>query len=169
MPSSVVARDLAFGVSPAEMNIRHMRPGEAVDFELTVRNQDDVSHVFTIATHHPPEDERRPGRAALPDEGWVSFLPDRSELPAGSAANVTVKVAIPPEKEWEGRDWEIWLGVAPESTDMLAAELYVRLLVSTQPAAATGTDMLLSVVVAAGAVLAGWATWYCLKGKRRPT
>jgi len=45
-----------------------------------------------------------------------------------------VTVAIPQEQKWAGEDWEIWLGVAAESSDLLAVRLYVRLLVSTKPA-----------------------------------
>lgn len=168
MSSPALAQDFAFNVSPAEMEISRVRPGESVDFQLTVTNIDVVPHVFTITAHHPPEEERREGREALPHEGWVSFSPGRMELPAGSSANVTVAVAIPPDRKWAGRDWEIWLGVAAESTDMLAAELHVRLLVSTRAEAATPNRILLPVVVAAGAVLAAWAAWYYFRHRGRP-
>ena len=33
-------------------------------------------------------------------------------------------------QKWAGRDWEIWVGATPESSDLLTVELYVRLLIS---------------------------------------
>lgn len=130
-PCLALAQDVNFSVIPAEVHINDFLPGDVAEFELTIHNREEAAHNFTITTLPPPKEERREGRAELPDSGWVSFSCPRIEIPASSQANLTVTIAIPQERKWEGRNWEIWLGVTPESSDLLRAKLYVRLLVST--------------------------------------
>ena len=131
LPAFVMAQDIAFSVSPAVVEIDDLSPGQAAEFQLTVNNNDDVTRVFAFAASRPPVEEVRERRAGLPDDSWVSFYPVEIAIPASAQANVTVKIAIPPEKTWTGRDWETWLGVAAQSSDLLGVQLYVRLLVST--------------------------------------
>jgi len=165
LPSFTLARDINFGVSPAEVHVDNLPPGEAVEFELTIHNKEETAHNFTIATFQPPEEERREGRAEFPDDSWISFSSQEIELAAGSEANVTVTVAIPQEQKWAGQDWEIWLGVTAESRDLLAVGLDVRLLVSTS---GTRSNAGLVAGIVVGIVLLGCGGYYYFRRKVRP-
>jgi len=165
LPSFTVAQDVNFGVSPAEVRIKDLSPGKSTEFELTIHNKDDVAHVFTFTASEPPEEETREGRARLPDASWISFSSQEIELAAGSEANVTVKVAIPREQEWAGQDWEIWLGVVAESSDLLSVKLYVRCLVSTVKGK-SNIGLLAGIAVAI--VLLGYGGYYYFRRKAKP-
>jgi hypothetical protein len=165
LPSFTLAQDVNFGVSPAEVRIDDLPPGETAEFELTIHNKDDVPHVFTFATFQPPEEERREGRLEFPDDNWISFPFPKIEVAANSEANVTVTVAIPQEQKWAGHDWEIWLGVAAESSDLLGVELYVRCLVST---AGGKSNIVLFAGIAVTIVLLGYGSYYYLRRKAKP-
>ena len=130
-PFPTLAENVDFSVVPAEVHIDNLLPGEVAEFELTIHNKDEIAHNFTITTFRPPEEQRREGRVQFPDDDWLSFSRPKIEIAANSQANVTVMVAIPREQKWAGREWELWLGVTAESSDLLAVKLYVRLLVST--------------------------------------
>lgn len=163
-----LAQDVNFSVSPAEAKIDNLSPGEATEFELTLHNKDDVSHVFAFTTFQPPEEERREGRVKFPDASWISFSPQEIEVAAGAEANVTVRVAIPQEQKWAGEDWEIWLGVTAESSDLLGVKLYVRLLVSTNPAMETRSNAGLFAGIAVAIVLLGYGGYYYFRRKAKP-
>jgi len=167
LPSFTLAQDVNLSVSPAEVHIDDLPPGETAEFELTIHNKDDVAHNFTIATFQPPEEDRREGRAEFPDDSWISFSSQEIEVTANSEANVTVTVAIPREQKWAGEDWEIWLGVAAESSDLLAIRLYVRLLVSTNPAAEARSNAGLVAGIVAGIVLLGCGGYYYFRHKTK--
>ena len=165
LPSFTSAQDFSFGVSPDEVSIDSLPPGEAAEFELTIHNKEELAHNFTITTFQAPEEERREGRAEFPDENWISFSSQEIEVSANSAANVTVTVAVPREQKWAGEDWEIWLGVVAESSDLLALRLYVRLLVST-----SGTKFNAGLVagIVVGIVLLGCGGYYYFRRKAKP-
>jgi len=143
-------------------------PGEAAEFELTIHNKEEIAHNFTIATFQPPEEDRREGRAEFPDDSWISFSSQEIEVAANSEANVTVRVAIPQEQKWAGGDWEIWLGVAAESRDLLAVRLDVRLLVSTNPAMEARSNAGLVAGIVVGIILLGCGGYYYFRRKARP-
>ncbi|MEA1871970.1 MAG: FixG Ig-like domain-containing protein [Chloroflexota bacterium] len=145
-----------------------MSPGETAEFELTIRNKEELAHNFTIATSQPREEERREGRAQFPDDSWISFSSQEIEVAANSEANVTVTVAIPREQKWAGEDWEIWLGVTAESSDLLAVKLYVRLLVSTNPAAGARPNAGLVAGIAVAVILLGCGIYYYFRRKTKP-
>lgn len=166
LPSIALAQDFSFAVSPTEVQIIGLRPGETAEFELTIRNKDEVSHIFALTTFRPPEEERREGRAEFPDASWISFSPLEIEVPANHEANVTVTVAIPPGREWAGYDWEIWLAVAAESGDLLTVELYTRLLVSTEASPLSHSALAAWIVV--GIVLLGCGGHYYFRRRARP-
>jgi hypothetical protein len=168
LPSFALAQDVNFSVSPAEVKIDTLPPGEAAEFELTIHNKEELAHNFTIATFQPPEEERREGRAEFPDGSWISFSPQEIEVPAKSEANVTVTVAIPREQNWAAEDWEIWLGVTAESSDLLAVRLYVRLLVSTNPAMEARSNAGLVAGIVVGIVLLGCGGYYYFRRKAKP-
>jgi len=165
LPSITLAQDFSFAVSPTEVQIIGLRPGETAEFELTIRNKDEVSHIFALTTFRPPEEERREGRAEFPDAGWISFSPLKIEVPANHEANVTVTVAIPPGREWASYDWEIWLGVAAESDDLLAVKVYTRLLVSTR--ASPLSPLALAAWIVVGIMLLGCGGYY-FRRRARP-
>jgi len=168
LPSLTLAQDVNFGISPAEVHIDNLLPGGAAEFELTIHNKEELAHNFTIATFQPPEEDRREGRAEFPDDSWISFSSQEIEVAANSEANVTVRVAIPREQKWAGEDWEIWLGVAAESSDLLAVRLDVRLLVSTNPAAEGKSNAGLVAGIVVGIVLLGCGGYYYFRRKARP-
>ena len=145
--------------------IDNLPPGEATEFELTIHNKNEVAHVFTITTFQPPEEERRAGRTEFPDDSWVSFSSQEIEVAAKAEANVTVRVAIPQEQKWAGEEWETWLGVAAESSDMLGLKLYVRCLVST---AGGKPNIGLLAGIAVAIVLLGYGSYYYFKRKAKP-
>jgi len=168
LPSFTLAQDSSFGVSPAEVHIDNLAPGEETEFELTIHNKEETAHNYIIATFLPPEEERREGRAEFPDDSWISFSFQEIEVAAKSAIDVIVAVAIPREQKWAGKDWEIWLSVTAESSDLLAVRLYVRLLVSTEPAVGTRPNTGLVAGIIVGIVLLSCGGYYYFRRKARP-
>jgi hypothetical protein len=168
LPSFTLAQDINFGVSPAEVRIDNLAPGEATEFELTIHNKEETAHNFTIATFRPPEEERREGRTEFPDDSWISFSSTEIEVAAKSEASVTVTMVIPREQKWAGGDWETWLGIAAESRDLLAVRLYVRLLVSTSAAIAARSNAGLVAGIVVGIVLLGCGGYYYFRRKAKP-
>ena len=168
LPSFTLAQDVNFSVSPAEVHIDNLPPGEAEEFELTIHNKNEIAHNFTIATFRPPEEERREGRAEFPDNNWISFSSTEIEVAANSETDVTVAVAILQEQKWAGKDWEIWLSVAAESSDLLTVRLYVRLLVSTSAAMEARSNAGLVAGIVVGIVLLGCGGYYYFRRKARP-
>jgi hypothetical protein len=150
------------------VKIDNLCSGEAAEFELTIHNKEELAHNFTIATFQPPEEERREGRTEFPDDSWISFSPQEIEVPANSEVNVTVTLAIPREQKWAGGDWETWLGVAAESSDLLAVRLYARLLVSTNPAAESRSNAGLVAGIVVGIVLLSYGGYYYFRRKAKP-
>ena len=169
LPSITLADTPAqsFGVAPTEVRIDNLPPGEAAEFQLTIRNQDEVARVFALTIFQPPEEDRREGRAEFPDDSWISFSSQEIPLAAKSEASMNVTVAIPPGQEWAGKDWEIWLGVAAESSELLTVKSYVRLLVSTRAAAEAKPNLGLVAGIAAAAVFLGYGAYYYLRRKTR--
>ncbi len=165
MPASVAADTAArsVSVSPAEVTIDNLSPGEPVDFELTIRNDEGQDRVFVLTIHHPPEEARRAGRDRLPDDSWISFSTEEFEVGADCEAGVRVTVSVPREQAFMGRNWEVWLGVTPQSGELVVVKYYVRLLVSTRPEAKArfGTWMVAAIIVAA--VMLGCGAHYHLR------
>jgi hypothetical protein len=167
LPYFTLAQDVNFSISPAEVKIDNLPPGEAAEFELTIHNKYEADHFFVLTIFQPPKEERREGRVEFPDNSWISLSSQEIEVFANSEANVTVTVAIPREQKWTGEDWEIWLGVAPESSDLLAVRLYVRLLVSmtTTHKARLNPGLVAGVVV--GIILLGCGGYYYFRRKAK--
>jgi hypothetical protein len=128
LPSSALG--WSFALSPPEIEIDNLPPGEEAEFNFTIYNKDNVNHVFMLTSYNAEESELRQGKTKLPDNKWVSF-PTQVEVQADSKVEVPVKVAIPPEQKWTDKHWEIWLRVAPEEKELLVVNYYIRLLVST--------------------------------------
>jgi len=167
LPSSTLAQELKFSVSPAEIHIDDLPPGGTSEFELTIHNKEELAHNFTLTTFQPPEEERREGRAELPDDSWISFSSPEIELAANSEATVTVTIAIPREPNWAGKEWEIWLGVTAESRDLLAVRLYTRLLVSITTTVGARPDVGLVAGIVVGIVLFGCGGYLYFRRKAR--
>jgi LPXTG-motif cell wall-anchored protein len=165
LPFITVAGNASLSVSPAQVRVDDLLPGETTEFELTIHNRDGMAHNFTFAVFPPPKEERREGRTELPDSSWISFSSPKMEIPASSQAHATVLVAIPQEQRWAGRNWETRLAVTAESSDMLAVKLYVRLLVST---GGTRSNSGLIAGIAAVAVLLGCGTYFLSRRRTRP-
>ena len=168
LPSLTLAQDVNFGVSPFEVRISDLPPGNATEFELTIHNKDEIARNFTIATFPPPDEERRAGTTEFPDDSWISFSSPRIEIAANSQANVTVTVAIPQEPKWAGEDWETWLGVTAESSDLLGLKLHVRLLVSTDPATEPMPNIGLFVGIAVAIVLLSYGGYRYFRQRAKP-
>jgi hypothetical protein len=165
LPSSALAQKVNIGVYPAEVRTDDLPPGGTAEFELTIHNKEEIAHNFTITAFLPPKEERREGRAEFPDSSWIGFCPPRITVAASSQANATVTVAIPQEQKWAGRDWEIWLAVTPESSDLLSVKLYVRLLVSTS---GTRFNIGLFAGIAVALVLLGCASYHYFRHRAKP-
>ncbi len=162
-PASVTAdtATLPGSVSPAEVKIDGLSPGEPVEFELTIRNEEGPSRVFLLTVYQPSEGTRREGRDELPDGSWVSFSSDEVELGSEEEGSVRVTVSVPDDPAFMGKDWEIWLGVAPQSRELMTVKYYVRLLISTSSEADPwpGDLTVIGIVVAAG--LLGYVVYRC--------
>jgi hypothetical protein len=167
LPTFTLAQEFRFSVSPSEVHIDNLPPGETSEFELTIHNKEELAHNFTLTTFQPPEEERREGRAEFPDGSWISFSSPETEVAANSEAAVTVTITIPREPKWAGKEWEIWLGVTAESHDLLAVQLCTRLLVSTTPAVGASPDTGLIVGIVVGIVLFGCGSYYYYRRKSR--
>ena len=168
LPSFTLAQDVNFSVSPAEVHMDDLSPGEAAEFELTIHNKDELAHNFTITAFQLSEDERREGRTEFPDDSWISFSSQEIEVSANSEANLTVTVAIPREQNWADKDRETWLGVAAESSDLLAVNLYVRLLVSTSDEVEARFNAGLAAGIIVGIILLGYGVYYYFRRKSKP-
>lgn len=153
LPSVTLAQDFSFGLSPTQIEILDFVPGQAAEFELLIRNKCAAPQIFTLTAFQPAAHHRKDGWTALPDPGWISFFPAELELPAGAQSQVTIVIAIPAEKKWAGKNWEVWLGVTAESEDTLGIQLNARLFVSTSGAASKETNVRLIAAVAAGLLL----------------
>jgi len=160
LPAITLAQEFRFSISPSEVHIANLPPGETSEFELTIHNKQELAHNFTLTTFQPPEEERRDGRAEFPDDSWISFSSLEIEVAANSEATAIVTVTIPREPKWAGKEWETWLGVTAESSDLLAVRLYTRLLVSTTPAVGARPDAGIVIGIVVGIVLFGCGSYY---------
>jgi hypothetical protein len=165
LSSPVLAQEVNIGVSPAEVHTDNLSPGETAEFELTIYNDDEIAHNFTITAFPPPKEERREGRAEFPDSDWITFCPAQVTVAANSRANATVTVAIGQGQKWAGSDWEIWLAVTPESSDLIRAKLYVRLLVSTS---GMRFNPALFAAIGVAVALSGYGSYRYFRRKAKP-
>ena len=168
LPYVTLAQNVSFGVSPDNVYIDNLSPGESVEFELTIYNKDQIAHNFTFTTFQPSEEERGEGMDEFPDDSWISFSSKGIEVPANSAATVRVTVAIPRGQKYTSKDWEIWLGVAAKSSDLLAVKLYVRLLVSTNIVLETRSKAGLIAGIVVGIIFLSCGACYYLRRKTKP-
>lgn len=157
----------SFGVSPAEVRIDNLSPGERAEFYLTIYNKDEAARIFVLTTFQPSEQDRKEGRAKFPDAGWVSFSPQQVEAPAKSEARVKVTVRVPRDEKWADKDWEIWLTVSSESAELLAVQYYVRLLVSTASTTVHKPSTRLIMGIILGFITFAYAIYYCLRLRHR--
>ena len=164
--SPSIALAWSFSVSPVEVKIDNLPPGEEAEFNLTIHNKDNISHTFMLTTHNPEESERRPERAEFPNSNWVSF-PQQVTVEANSEAKVRVKVAIPSQQKWAGKDWEIWLSIMPEEKELLVVNYYIRLLVSTGEEVETGSHIGLIVGIIVVLLLGSGIYYFRRKAKPR--
>jgi hypothetical protein len=156
-----------FSVSPMEIKIDNLSPGGEAQFNLTIRNKEDVNHVFALTTYNPGKSERREGRAEFPDDSWISFSSQKVSVEANSEAKTKVTVAIPAKQKWAGKDWEIWLRVCPEEREFLVVNYYIRLLVSTGGEVEAGTNVGVVVGIVVGILLLGCVVYY-FRRKAKP-
>ena len=169
LPSYALAQEFRFSVAPAEVHIDDLPTGETSEFELTIRNKEELAHNFTLTTFQPPEEERREGRVEFPDDSWISFSSQEIEVAANSETSVTVTLTIPQESTWAGKEWETWLGVTAESGDLLAVRLYTRLLVSTAPEVSARPDAGLVAGIVVGIVIFGCGSYLYFRHKASPS
>ena len=167
LPTSALAQEFGFSISPYEVHVDNLPPGATSEFELTIHNKEELAHNFTLSTFQPSEGERREGRTEFPDDGWISFSSREIEVAANAETAVNVTVAVPREPEWAGKEWEIWLVVTAESRDILTVQLYTRLLVSTAPGVDAGPNAKLVAGIVVGIVLAGCGGYYYYRRRTR--
>jgi hypothetical protein len=150
-----------------EIKIDNLSPGGKAQFNLTIRNKEDVNHVFALTTYNPGESERREGRAEFPDDSWISFSSRKVSVEANSEAKTKVTVDIPANQKWAGKDWEIWLKVMPEEREFLVVNYYIRLLVSTGGEVEAGMNVGLVIGIVVGILLLGCIVYY-FRRKAKP-
>jgi hypothetical protein len=167
LPSIILAQDFIFSVSPSEVSIDNLPPGDAAEFELTIYNKDEIAHNFTLTIFQPPEEERREGKTEFPEDSWISLSSQEIEVAANAEAEITARVVIPRDQKWTGKDWETWLGVAAASSDLLTVKLYVRLFVSTPSALEARSNVPLVAGIIVGIVLVGYGGYYYLRRKAK--
>lgn len=170
MPASVTADTAArsVSVSPAEVRIDNLSPGVPVGFDLTIHNGEGLARVFVLTVYQPPEDSRRDGRDELPDESWIGFSQTEVEVGTESESSVRVTVAVPQERAFAGKDWEVWLGVAPQSGELLAVKYYVRLLISTKSEVEGRCGRWLVAGIVMASILVGYGGYHYLRRKTEP-
>jgi hypothetical protein len=168
LPSFTAAQDFEFSVSPAEVHVDRLPPGETAEFKLTICNKDEIGHLFTFTIFQPTEEQRREERAEFPDNNWISFSSQDIEIAPNDEADVTVTAAVPREQRWADKDWETWLGVTAESSDLLATRLYVRLLVSTSGTVKARFNAGLVAGIIAVIILLGCGGYYYFRRKTKP-
>ena len=156
-----------FSVSPMEIKIDNLSLGGEAQFNLTIRNKEDVDHVFALTTYNPEESERREGRAEFPDDSWISFSSQKVSVEANSEAKAKVTVAIPANQKWAGKDWEIWLRIMPEEQEFLVVNYYIRLLVSTGGEVEAGMNVGVVVGIIVGILLVACVVYY-FRRKAKP-
>ena len=165
--SPSVAQAQSFSVSPAEVEINNLSPGEETEFSLIIRNKDTVSRTFMLSTHNPKASQRREGRGEFPDSSWISFSPQQIEVAAGSGGAVKAKVAIPASQKWADKDWEIWLGVKPKTSDLLVVNYYIRLSISTGSSVESSSNIGLLAGIAVGVILLTGGIYYFRRKARQ--
>ena len=159
LPSPAIA--WSFYVSPSEVDIKNLSPGDNAEFEFSIYNKENESHVFNLNTYIPEKTEIRQGRSTFPDDSWVS-LPQQVEVPANSEREITVKVTIPQKQEWAGKEWEIWLCIASERIEQLTVNYYIRLLISTGAETNT-TYQLKPILTIAVTLLLAYGVYHCYR------
>jgi hypothetical protein len=167
LPSLALADNINVGVVPAEVRINGLPPGTTREFELVIRNNDAVPRVFTLASSPPPNGEEKEESTPLPDVSWIEFSPDQIEVAPYDEATVTVTLAIPRDQNWTSQDWETWLGVTAQSTDLLGVRLYVRLLVSTGSTIAARFNVRFVAGLGLAAALLGSGGYYYFRRRAR--
>jgi len=170
MPASVTADTAtrSVSVSTAEVRIDNLSPGVPVDFDLTIHNEEGLARVFVLTIYQPPEESRRDGRDELPDNSWIGFSHTEVEVGAESESSVRVTVAVPQEQAFTGKDWEVWLGVAPQSGELLSVKYYVRLLISTKSEAEGKCGRWLVAGIIMASIIVGYGGYHYLTRRTEP-
>lgn len=128
LPSTTFA--WSFSVSPSEVEIESLSPGNKAEFELSIHNKESINQIFYLSSYLPDETDIRQGRTVVPDDSWIS-LPAQVIVPANSEKDITIAVSIPQSQKWKGKNWESWLAISPETVEIIVVNYYVRLLLST--------------------------------------
>ena len=165
IPSSVTAYAAAgsVSVSPTEVRIDDLSPGVPVDFDLTIYNEEGLARVFVLTIYQPPEESRRDRRDEFPDNSWIGLSHTEVEVGAESESSVRVTVAVPQEQAFMGKDWEVWLGVTPQSGELLSVRYYVRLLISTKSEAEGKCGRWLVAGIVMASIIAGYSGYHYLR------
>lgn len=150
LPSTTLA--WSFSVSPSEVEIENLSPGNKAEFKLSIYNKESINQVFYLSSYLPDETDIRQGRTVVPDNSWIS-LPAQVKVTANSEKEITIAVSIPQNQEWKGKDWEIWLGISPETPELLVINYYVRLLLSTGEATNAASHSAQLVIIVSIVVL----------------
>ena len=147
-----------WALSPGEIRVDGIRPGETARLSITLTNNRDSDVTFSLAATIPLRERLRPGYEPLPDPGWVTFSAQEVRIESGGQRDIRAVLAVPAEGGWGGRSFEGWLVAMSQDLGLIHLELSSRLLVSTSPAyAADGTRLLVAGIVGAVVLAAGAA------------
>lgn len=106
-------------LAPAEFTARAVPlQGEAyrVPNNVIVKNYEDRAYLFSISAQIPPQSSVREGYQPIPDSAWVCAAPASLAVEANSYGVFQLSINVPPEQEYAGQKWEVWIAV--EDIDM---------------------------------------------------
>jgi len=105
-------------VSPAGFIISNVTPGrtfnlyEKTGLKLSIYNNDEASHIFTLSVHKPLEVGRmEKGYLEIPDSNWCWFEKDEIRIGPHQVGYGNLFIKIPEEEEFYNQHWVATLGI----------------------------------------------------------
>ena len=124
-------------LAPAEFTVRSVPLQESsytIPQNLIVKNNENEAYLFSVSAEIPPEDSVREGYQPIPNEGWVYPTPSSSfVVEAHSYAVFQLSIQIPPEEQYTGEKWEVWIAVerVEAQSEMISSVMVSRMKIET--------------------------------------
>ncbi len=128
-------------VSPAGFIIHDITPGKTYDLyektklKLSIYNDDEVSHTYSLSAHKPSEVGRwEKGYLGIPEPNWCWF--EKKEITIGpqKVGYGKLYIEIPAKDEYYNQHWVVTLGIMGKSEKGMGIGLgiYVRVQIETE-------------------------------------